>query len=187
MSSKQTERWIQKYLTTIACPTDGMSCPDAGRGPPRLERFDAFVCSVEKSYIHSCSPSPPFRLEHRIRIHLPRLLLFPSFSSTSVNIIVVMAAARPPRTPFEMTTLSLPMDRFVQNNLSEELEGFDIPLVDPANPHGYSLDKKGGDDDAAGEWEDDWRNMSESEVARHLPSVVQRILRVWRLAWGRIS
>ncbi|KIJ47883.1 hypothetical protein M422DRAFT_28681 [Sphaerobolus stellatus SS14] len=125
--------------------------------------------------------STAFASTSRASSSFPRPRPRPLTSSSSSSLWPPPAPAGPPRTPFEMTTLSLlklgslPMDRFVQNNPSEELEGFDIPLVDPANPHGYSLDKKGGDDDAAGEWEDDWRNVPESEAARYLRSVVQRI------------
>jgi len=66
------------------------------------------------------------------------------------------------------------MERFIQNNPSEELEGFDIPLVDPANPHAYSLDKKLEDDNGI-DWEEDYRNISQSESARYLRTVVQRV------------
>lgn len=71
------------------------------------------------------------------------------------------------------------MDRFVQNNPSEELEGFDIPLVDPANPYAYSLNRRPGEEEdppgGPGNWEDEVSHVPDSESARYLRSVVHRV------------
>ncbi|KAF8530070.1 hypothetical protein BU17DRAFT_78612 [Hysterangium stoloniferum] len=90
------------------------------------------------------------------------------------------ATSVPAPSPFNQTTTnllrlgSLTMDKFSQDP-SEELDGFDIPLVDPANPNSsayYSGDKTMGglDDD-----EPQIPNISPTESVRYLRDLTQRV------------
>jgi hypothetical protein len=93
------------------------------------------------------------------------------------------ATAIPAPSVFDQTTNnllrlgSLTMDKFAQDP-SEELDGFDIPLVDPANPNSstyYSGDKtmSGLDND-----EPQIPNVAPTESVRYLRDLTQRVFGV---------